>query len=79
MAQFAMPADGPIVLSTFASLARHDYRMDVHCWRCERWVTIDLAALPSEVSYVGRRFRCRCGERCRLSTTMLLNAEVRHG
>jgi len=57
-------AEAPIILSTFGSLARHGYRMDVSCWRCERSVTIDLAAFPADLSYIGRRFRCPCGERC---------------
>jgi len=60
----AMVLADPIVLSTFSSLARHGYRMSVHCWQCERWVGIDLAALPLELSCDGRRFRCRFGERC---------------
>jgi len=60
-----MTADGPIVLSTFGSLARHGYRMDVHCWQRQRWAEVDLAAFPPEMPYVGRWFRCRCGGRCR--------------
>jgi hypothetical protein len=55
----AMTADGPIFLSTFASLARHGYEMSVHCPRCQRSVEIDLAAFQPEPSYIGRRFRCR--------------------
>jgi hypothetical protein len=47
-------SDGAIFLSTFASLARHGYRMDVHRWRCQRWAEIDLAAFPPEMPYVGR-------------------------
>jgi len=39
-----MTADGPIILSTFGSPARYGYRMDVHCWRCQRWIGIDAAA-----------------------------------
>ena len=46
-----MTAEQPIVLSTFGSLVRHGYRMGVHCWRCERGVTIDAAAFPPELSY----------------------------
>lgn len=60
----AMPEDRPIILSTFGSLVQHGYCMDVTCWRCERSVRIDLDTLPPEVSYIGRRFRCSCGERC---------------
>jgi hypothetical protein len=60
-----MPDDGPIILETFGSLARHGYRMDVHCWRCGRSVAIDLSAFPQDMSYIGRQFRCRCGEQCR--------------
>jgi hypothetical protein len=59
-----MTAEAPIIIATFGSLVRHGYRMDVHCWRCERSVTIDAAAFPAELSYIGRRFRCSCGERC---------------
>jgi len=58
-----MAPEAPIILSTFGSLVRHGYRMDVHCWRCERWVALDLTAFPTELSYIGRRFRCSCGER----------------
>lgn len=65
VAQFAMPDDGPIILETFASLARHGYAMSVRCWRCERRVEINLAAFPEDMAYVGRHFQCRCGERCR--------------
>ena len=55
----------PIVLSTFGSLLRNGYEMSVSCWRCERRVSIDLAAFSPEASYIGRRFRCTgCGERC---------------
>jgi len=40
--------------------------MDVHCWRCERNVMIDLAAFPAELSHISRRLWCTCGERrCR--------------
>ena len=60
-----MTLDAPIVLSTFASLARHACEMSVNCRECERWATIDVAAFPPELSYVGRQFRCSCGERCR--------------
>jgi len=70
-----MTADAPIVLSTFGSLARHGYEMSVHCWRCQRWVEIDLAAFPSEMPYIGRRFRCACGERCRPSISKPLRAQ----
>lgn len=62
-----MTAEVDIVLSTFGSLVRHGYGMDVLCWRCERSVTIDAAAFPSELSYIGRRFRCSRGERCCLT------------
>jgi len=64
----------PIILSTFGSLVRHGYRMDVHCWRCERSVTIDLTAFAPEQSYIGRRFRCSCGERCCPTISMPLRA-----
>jgi hypothetical protein len=47
--QACMTLDGPIVLSTFASLARYGDRTDVHCRRCQRWVTIALAAFPPEL------------------------------
>ena len=58
-----MTPEQPIVLSTFGSLVRYGYRMDVHCWRCERSVTIDAAAFPPQLSYFRRRFRCSRGER----------------
>jgi hypothetical protein len=45
-----MGSDGPIVLSTFASLASHGYCMDAHCQRCERWTTIDPTAFPPSIS-----------------------------
>jgi len=44
-----MAPETPIVIATFGSPIRHGYRMDVHCWRCERWVTIDAAVLPAEL------------------------------
>jgi len=66
-----MTAEQPIILSTFGSLVRHGYRMGVHCWRCERCVTINTAALAPDLAYVGRRFRCPCGERCCLSISKL--------
>ena len=65
MAQFVMPDDGPVILETFGSLAHHGFEVSVHCWRCQRWAEIDLGAVPAEMAYVGRQFRCRCGERCR--------------
>jgi len=70
-----MTPEQPIVLSTFASLTRYGYEMSVHCRRCERWVTIGLAAFPPELSCVGRRFRCSCGERCRLTISKPLREQ----
>ena len=58
-----MALETPIVIATFGSLVRHGYRMEVHCWRCERSVTIDAAVFLAELSQAGRRFRCSCGER----------------
>ena len=68
----SMAPKAPIVLSTFGSLVRHGYRIDVHCWRCQRWAQIDAASFPPELSYIGRRFRCSCGERCSPTISMPL-------
>ena len=60
-----MALDPPIIIATFGSPVRYGYRMDVACHRCQRNVTIDAAtAFPPELSYIARRFRCSCGERC---------------
>jgi hypothetical protein len=59
-----MPAEQPINIATFGSLVGYGYPMDVSCWRCERSVTIDAAAFPAKLSYIGRRFRCSCAEGC---------------
>ena len=76
MALTTMPAsgssEGPIILETFGSLPRYSYRMDVSRWRSERSAPIDLAAFPPELSYIGRRFRSACGERCGPSISMPL-------
>ncbi len=77
MAQLAMAEDRSIVLSTYGSLLRNGYRMDVTRWRCERSVQINLAAFPSDMSYIGRQYSCRCEERCWPSISMpLANARA---
>jgi len=32
------------------------------CFHCKRSVAIGSAAFPPELSYIGRQFRCRCGD-----------------
>ncbi len=59
--------DQPIIIATFCTHVRWGYPMDVSCHVCGRSATIDAAAFPPGLSYIGRRFRCSCGGRCRPS------------
>jgi len=51
-----------IQIATYADLHRHGYSIAYHCWRCQRWSDVDLAAIVTAgrggQSYVRRRPRC---------------------
>lgn len=59
-----MAPEAPIALSTFDLLGRHGHKWTCTDGAAERWVTIDLAAFPPEMPYIGRQFRRRYGGRC---------------
>lgn len=43
---------------TIGWLLRWNYGLRFNCRHCERWVDLDLAAMPATMIYVGRRARC---------------------
>ena len=52
----------PVILSTFADLIRHGYRLCGFCRQCGVHRDIDLSRCPPERSYIGALFKCRdCG------------------
>lgn len=51
----------PIVISTFGDLVERNMTMTLYCDSCGREVRVDPTAFPPDMSYIGKRFRCRCG------------------
>lgn len=56
-----------IALQTYADLHRNGCSLAYHCWNCQRWSNVDLAAIfaagRSGQAYVGKRPRCvDCGK-----------------
>lgn len=51
-------------IATFADLKAHSYTLSGICRRCNTWRDIDPDAMPADMIFIGRRFKCAdCGER----------------